>query len=537
MLADVSQSPSPPESVVSDRRIPNLRPIDPDINEQRSEVPTPGAISVMRNLENLRKLVSYPESVRSHELWGSFFDLWFLIPLVGLMVNSEQGGTAQNMGADLLVMGGAWLLSALLFRTSIPLQPLKVWAFLFLILHPTPFVASISAVILGLLILLCGQMGISAYLEKNMSEGSLLRVRRSVGLYVRAIAIASLGITFFRDLPFMLPSGVQVRFSSGLEFAPSPLLAVFLLVLPQLPVTLVNGILSTVRERRQSGVLALDAQVRLSGRNLSLWLGFADSFAGLLGVLPFCHGSGNLWIYRRHGVRSALPSLVSSFALIGIGTMLWREAILPSPIMCGSFLAGFLIVEFFLKKKEKNPAGCDSGPSGTLSGTIEIWAAAGGMISGSFLLGGLPILLAFLLGVNAAIIVSLEDAGGTYRYQHSKPCGGSDGIFLEGATAISFNSVLVPRSNGPDHPLASLLVTLHSEAHEPVRTDVQRKSIETPFIQSERFFRRPREIPIELVILFILFIFSLLSPTLRLPLLHCVFPRILSFRSLPIRAP
>lgn len=217
--------------------------------------------------------------------------------------------------------------------------------------------------------------------------------------------------------------------------------------------------------------------------------------------------------------------------------MLWREAILPSPIMCGSFLAGFLIVEFFLKKKEKNPAGCDSGPSGTLSGSIEIWAATGGMISGSFLLGGLPILLAFLLGVNAAIIVSLEDAGGTYRYQHSKPCGGSDGIFLEGATAISFNSVLVPRSNGPDYPLASLLVTLHSEAHAPVRTDVQRKSIETPFIQSERFFRRPREIPIELVILFILFTFSLLSPTLRSPLLHCIFPRILSFRFLPIRAP
>lgn len=483
----------------------------------------------MAKVGNLRKLVSLPELVRSHELWGSFFDLWFLIPLVGLMVNAEQGGTPKNMAVDLLVMGGAWFLSALIFRTAIPLQPLKVWAFLFLILHPTPFIASLSSVILGLLLFLSGKVGLSAFLEKNMSEGSLLRVRRSVGLYVRAVAIISLGITFFKHLPFLFPS--------GLHFAPSPFLGVFLLVLPQLPVTLVNGILATVRERRESGALTPEAQRQLTGRNLSLWLGFADSFAGLLGVLPFCHGSGNLWIYRRHGVRSVLPSLVSSFVLIGIGTMLWREAILPSPIMCGSFLAGFLIFEFFLKKREKNQAGCDSGPSGTLSGSIEIWAATGGMISGSFLIGGLPILLAFLLGVNAAIIVSLEDAGDTYRYQHSNPRGWSQGIFLEGASAISFNSVLVPRSNGPDYPLASLLVILHSEAPEPVKTDVQRKSIEIPFIQSERFFRRPREIPLELVILFILFTFSLSSSTLRSPLLHRIFPRILTFRCLPIRAP
>ena len=353
----------------------------------------------MANVGNLRKLVSLPELVRSHELWGSFFDLWFLIPLVGLMVNSEQGGTAQNMGADLLVMGCAWLLSALLFRTSIPLQPLKVWAFLFLILHPTPFVASFSAVILGLLIFLSGQMGLSAFLEKSMSEGSLRRVRRSVGLYVRAIAIVSLGITFFKHLPFLFPF--------GLHFAPSPFLAVFLLVLPQLPVTLVNGILATVRERRESGALTPEAQRQLTGRNLSLWLGFADSFAGLLGVLPFCHGSGNLWIYRRHGVRSVLPAFISSLVLIGLGmVLLWRGALMPSPMVCGSFLAGFLIVEFFLKKRERELTGSETGSQGNVSGTIEVWAVTGGMISGSLILGGLPLLLAFLLGANAAIVVS-----------------------------------------------------------------------------------------------------------------------------------
>ncbi len=361
----------------------------------------------MAKVGNLRKLVSLPELVRGHELWGSFFDLWFLIPLVGLMVNAEQGGTPKSMAVDLLVMGGAWFLSALIFRTAIPLQPLKVWAFLFLILHPTPFVASLSSVILGLLLFLSGQVGLSAFLEKNMSDASLLRVRRSVSLYVRAIAILSMGIIFLRDFPFLLPSGMLSLFPSRLPLSVSPLLSVFLLVLPQLPVTLVNGVLSTVRERRQSGVLTSDSQRRLTGQNLSLWLGLADFSAGLLGSLPFCHGSGNLWIYRRHGVRTVLPSVVSSLVLIGLGmVLLWRGGLMPSSMVCGSFLAGFLIVESFLKKRERGLAVCGTGSRGNVSGAIEIWAAAGGMISGGLILGGLPLLLAFLLGANAAIVVS-----------------------------------------------------------------------------------------------------------------------------------
>ena len=500
--------------------------------------PPLGAISVMSTLRHLRKLVSLREPIRSHELWGSLFDLWFLLPLVGLMVDSEQGGTAQNLGADLLVMGGAWLLSAFIFRTAIPLQPLKVWAFLFLILHPTPFVASLSGAILGLLLFLSGQVGLSSFLEKNMLEGSLVRVRRSVSLYVRAIAILSLGIIVFRDFPSLLPAGALAFFSSGLSLSPSPLLSVFLLVLPQLPVTLVNGVLATVGERRQSGALTPDAQRRLTGKTLSLWLGLAGFSSGLLGALPFCHGSGNLWIYRRHNVRSMLPSFVSSFVLIGLGMVLiWRGALLPSSMVCGSFLAGFLIVEFFLKKKERELPGREWGSRGNIAGSIEVWAATGGMISGSLILGGVPLLLVFLLGANAAIIVSLGEEGETCFHQLTQTRGGQ-AVLLEGARVISPNSVVVgSQSKSPDHPRASFLALLRSENPGPVRINVQRKSIEIPFAQHERLFRRPREIPLGLVILFILFTLSLSSPNPRSTLLHFFLPRLLFFQCHFIRAP
>ncbi len=494
----------------------------------------------MANVGNLRKLVSLPELVRIHELWGSFFDLWFLVPLVGLMVNAEQGGTPKNMAVDLLVMGGAWFLSALIFRTAIPLQPLKVWAFLFLILHPTPFVASLSSVILGLLLFLSGQVGVSAFLEKNMSEASLLRVRRSVGLYVRAIAIASLGITFFRDFPFLFPSGMLSLFPSSLPLSASPLLSVFLLVLPQLPVTLVNGVLSTVRERRQSGALTPDGQRRLTGQNLSLWLGMADFSAGLLGGLPFCHGSGNLWIYRRRGVRTVLPSLVSSLVLIGLGmVLLWRETFMPSSMVCGSFLAGFLIVEFFWKTKEKGGEGRKEGSCGYLTGPIEVWAITGGIVSGSFLLGGMPLLLAFFLGANAATFVSLGEERESFQHQLIQTNGNQGSVFDDAPVVSPGLVVWGSHSKSPDQAFSWMLVLVRQNNPDPVIIDVQRQPIEMACVQRERLFRRPREIPVGFFVLLILFFLFLSSSSPSRPstLSHFFLPRFLFFCSLPIRAP
>ena len=479
-----------------------------------------------------------PNIFRANELWGSLFDLWFLIPLVGLMVGSERGGSALLMGRDLLAMGGAWLLSALLFRTPLPLQPLKIWAFLFLLLRPTPLVASLSAALLGLLLFLAGQSGLSRYIEETLSADSFERIRRAVGLYVQAIALLSLGVVFFREFPSILPSCLSALFSGVPAHSPGPFFSILLLVLPQFPVTLVNGVLSTVRERRESGALASEAERRLTGTNLSRWLGLVDLLAGLLGVLPFCHGSGNLWLYRRHSIRSVLPSLASSAVLIGLGTFfLPGGATLPSPMVCGTFLAGFLVAEVFLKRKEKDPVP-GSGPGRTFSSPIELWAVTGGVISGSFLLGGLPLLLAFFLGMNAAMFVSGGEKGTSHGPGLIQPKDLQEPV-LAGMHVMTIGSGVTDPSFGPCHPAsASPCHSLNGGNPEPSGPVLLGEADWISLSQPDKFFRRPREIPAGLFLLLLLLLFAVPSggPPRALPVLPLL-PQSFFSRSVPVRAP
>ena len=285
------------------------------------------------------------------ELWGSVFDLWFLVPVIGLMAGAERGGSAHALGRDFLFLGGAWLFSALLFRTPLPLQPLKVWAFLFLILRPTPFVVSLSATLLGILLFVAGRSGLVFRLEMWLGNRSLAAVRRAVGFYVRAVGALSLGLILLHILRGFLPSGIPHILARLQDHSPGTFLSLLLLVLPQFPVTLINGVLSTVRERQESGMLSPDAALSLTGSRAAWWLGLANMAAGILGVLPFCHGSGGLWIYRRHGIRSLLPTFLSAAVLIVLGSGILHFGLsLPGPAFFTVFLVGFLLAEFFLNR-------------------------------------------------------------------------------------------------------------------------------------------------------------------------------------------
>lgn len=347
---------------------------------------------------------AYP---RRRELLGSFFDLWFLVPLIGLMVGAERGGDGQDLGRDLFFLGGAYLLSALVFRTPLPVQPLKVWAFLFLILRPTPLAGSLAAMVLGLLLFCSGRFGLVKRLENALGDLAILGVRRAARIYVQAIALLSFGILGLHSLSGILLPDAGPLWRLMEVHPPGTVLGILILVLAQLPVTVVNGVLSTVRERRRSGLLSEEATGRLTGSRSVQWLGLASVAAGALGVLPFCHGGGGLWAYRRYHVQSLAPSVFSSVVLIALGGwILSEDRPLPGPAIFSFFLAGFLLAEFLLKRKERGGNAPPEEEGSLAESPLGIWALFGGMMPGVMILGGVPAVLLFFLGMNTALASS-----------------------------------------------------------------------------------------------------------------------------------
>jgi hypothetical protein len=495
---------------------------------------------------------------RAGELLGSFFDLWFLVPLICLMVGAETGGDGQDLGRDLLFLGGAYLLSAFVFRTPLPVQPLKVWAFLFMIIRPTPLAASLAAMLLGLLLFCAGRSGLVGRLENALGDLSILGVRRAARIYVQAVAVLSFGTLGVHSLSGGLLPDAGPLWRVMEAPPPGTLLGVLILVLAQLPVTVVNGVLSTVRERTRSGDLSMEAKGRLTGSRSVQWLGLASLGAGALGVLPFCHGGGGLWAYRRYHVRSLAPSVFSSVVLIVLGGLILLEnRPLPGPAIFSFFLAGFLLAESLLKRKKDDGISHLEEEGSLAESPLGVWALSGGMLPGAMLLGGVPAVLFFFLGMNAALASSGFGGRIGEAVKGDAPFGSALTLLPRQCPSdgLSYPGFSGHRQGGPESsmgadpsgrsPSSSDLISFDGETSKSFCPSHPEKPLVAGAVSpsglpsfSARFFRRPRGIPLFfcLVLLYVLPYYSFSFP---LPLRSCAefFPLPKTVDPLPQAAP
>jgi SulP family sulfate permease len=95
-------------------------------------------------------------------------------------------------------------------------------------------------------------------------------------------------------LPKMLPFGIP----SGADF----FAALFLLVLPQLPMTLGNAV---VAEADLSREYFGEVAKKVTYRSLCISMGLANLGSFLFGGMPMCHGAGGLAAHYRFGARTA----------------------------------------------------------------------------------------------------------------------------------------------------------------------------------------------------------------------------------------
>ncbi len=350
-----------------------------------------GAAASQRRARPLRSGL-LPLRFDRHELAGGVADIGIMIPLACGVAAAAH----LSLVTVFVCVATVYAVTALAFRVPVPVQPMKAMAASIIALGLSASVVSAAGLEIGLLFLLFAVTPLARYLGRlfppavvrgiQLAIGLLLiksalvmagaangfpglRVRLDVGgLTLTAGIIVALGIVAFllagrerRRLPgslLVLGAGALVGVVlaitgvSHLPPVPSsaqlPLLhlpslhdawiALFAVVLPQLPLSLGNSVFAT------DDVLHHyygSAARRVTPTSICLSLGLVNVASGLLGGMALCHGSGGATAHYRLGARTAGATLAAAglYATLAAGA-----AFGLSPLFVpGAVLAGMLL--------------------------------------------------------------------------------------------------------------------------------------------------------------------------------------------------
>jgi SulP family sulfate permease len=290
------------------------------------------------------------------ELAGSLGDLGTLLPLaIGMIVLNQMNAT--NV---LVAVGLFYILAGLYFGVPVAVQPMKVVAAYAIAAGMTPHQIVASGLWMGVLVLFLGVTGlietIGRYTPKSTVRGIQLAVGvvllteglKLIGVQDPNLAVQTIGpvnaglllgavglaLTLLllenKKLPAALVLIVfgfavglligkpldQETFAWGFHLPrPVPygwpgwdhLVWVFpIVVLPQLPMTISNAIISNTDLAHE---YFPERAHRVSNRSVSISQGLANLVSFLVGGIPMCHGAGGLAAHYRFGARTAGSNL------------------------------------------------------------------------------------------------------------------------------------------------------------------------------------------------------------------------------------
>jgi SulP family sulfate permease len=312
------------------------------------------------------------------EFAGSLGDLGTLIPLSVAMIMVA----GLSVTPVLLMIGAFYILSGLYYKLPIPVQPLKVVAAI-AIAYPEkvslPIIAA-SGILFGLILLFLAFTGLIDWLAKFFTKPvvrgiqlglGFILMNKGISLILRpelfinnslspfccpvismntAIGIAGFLIALLllsnRRYPAALVlvfSGIILGFFYGsldnIDFSVGPtsttlywpeaecfLTALFLLVIPQLPLTLGNAVMGTADTCKS--LFGKGPQTRrVTYRALASTMGITNIFAGLLGAMPMCHGAGGLAAHYRFGARTGGSNLMIGICFLTIALAFGKTGI------------------------------------------------------------------------------------------------------------------------------------------------------------------------------------------------------------------
>ncbi len=327
-----------------------------------------------------------------HEFAGSVGDIGVMIPLaVGVAVVAQL-----SLVTVFLCVAASYALTALAFRVPLPVQPMKAMGASIIALGLSASVVGAASLEVALVLLLLAFTPLPRYLALLFPKAVLRGIQLSVGLLLLKgalttassgkalsglhlsldlgsvalpvgplVALAVVGFLIVGRRHWHLPASLVVvgvgaafgalmailgvshvatipaGFSLPLRHLPSAndaWVALYALVLPQIPLSLGNSVFATEDVMRH--YFGGGAR-RVTARRLLLSLGLMNLACGSVGGMSLCHGAGGATAHYRLGARSAGATLIAAalFAALAAGA-----AFGLSPLFVpGAVLAGMLL--------------------------------------------------------------------------------------------------------------------------------------------------------------------------------------------------
>ncbi|MGK7753894.1 MULTISPECIES: putative sulfate/molybdate transporter [unclassified Roseovarius] len=283
------------------------------------------------------------------EVNGALGDLGTLLPLT-LGAIALVGLSATQV---LLGFGLFYIVTGLIYRLPVPVQPMKAIVAVALVAEISPASIALSGVLIGAALLLLGGTGVIDRIARLVPQSVLTGLQLGLGLGLAWISLGlmagqpligllSLGLAAaalrlgthaaLMTLGFGVAAGHFVGHEalpdlSGAAalgwLAPVPGLedmriAIADLALPQLALTLTNAVFLTALVAQDSyGARA----ARVTTRRLCLTSGAANLALAPFGALPMCHGAGGVAAHHRFGARSGGAPVMLGAALLAVALL------------------------------------------------------------------------------------------------------------------------------------------------------------------------------------------------------------------------
>jgi hypothetical protein len=276
------------------------------------------------------------------EASGALGDLGTLLPLMIAAV--ALGGLSPV--PVLLGFAVFYVVTALVYRLPVPVQPMKAMVAVMLVTAVPPGAVALAGVFVGAVLLVLGATGWIDRLVRLVPQSVVSGLQLGLGLMLALVAwrlmaptplgaavalvglvaliragwpaaLVFLGAALALGAVLGLP-GVEMAASA--KVAEGSVLGTALtgLALPQLSLTLTNAILLTAIVM-QDGFGARAAHV--TPRRLAVTSGLANLCLAPFGALPMCHGAGGAAAHRRFGARTGGAPLMIGLALAALALL------------------------------------------------------------------------------------------------------------------------------------------------------------------------------------------------------------------------